>query len=351
MRLPKDSLYSYARAYGFGSPTGADLPGEVGGILRKPFAWSKMTLAAFPMGQEVAVTAMQMATAYGAIANRGVLVQPYVVAKITDTEGKSVYSHKMVKVRRIISESVAETLCNILQAVVDSGTATQAQIKGLHIAGKTGTAQKVKPNGWGYYDDQFVSSFVGFAPVESPQIVGVVVVDNPSMGPHWGGWTAAPIWSSIVNKAFAQGILSIEESKEISENETGEIESDFVAVPDVRRMTSSQAVEVLNHRNLEADISGSGTVLVQSPQPGRMVPPETPVHIVLKANNFSDGAKIEIPSVIGKPLRDAATDLSLANIRFTVIGSGSVVEQNPPAKSYIDRNGVCLLKCKQKTSR
>ncbi|RKZ29507.1 hypothetical protein DRQ36_08410, partial [bacterium] len=121
-RLPKDTLYSYARAYGFGNPTGIDLSGEVGGILHKPYKWSGMTPAAFPMGHEVAGTAIQIATAYGALANRGILVQPYLVDRITHRNGSEIYKHEPVSVRRVIEEADADTLCELMKTVVDSGT-------------------------------------------------------------------------------------------------------------------------------------------------------------------------------------------------------------------------------------
>jgi len=343
-RMPKDSLYAYARAFGFGNPTGVDLEGEVGGILHKPQNWSARSIGAFPMGHEVAVTSIQVAAAYGAIANRGILVQPRLVSQITDADGNIIDLSEAVQVRRVISEATAETLCTLLEGVVDSGTATKAAIQGIAIAGKTGTAQKVKENGRGYYERRFVSSFVGFAPVDNPQIVGIVVIDDPHKFPHWGGWTAAPIWRNIVSKAFATGVLSIgpKERDTLSERTL----PDYVAVPDVRRMRTSQAIEVLKYRELIPDTVGEGYVITQSPQPGRMVPRNTRVILAIKPGLPVERNRVEIPDVIGMPLRDAAMEFAQSNIDFVVIGNGVVSLQDPPAGSMIEREGVCLLTCK-----
>ncbi len=341
-RLPKETLYSYARAFGFGSPTGVDLPGEVVGILHRPEHWSGMTPAAFPMGQEVAVTSIQIVTAYGALANRGLLVQPFLVKKVIDPSGRIIHERKPTKVRRIMDIENAETMCQLLMETVDSGTGVRAAIPGLSAAGKTGTAQKVKDGGRGYYDDRFVSSFAGFAPVKSPQIVGVVVVDDPKRGPYWGGWTAAPIWKKIVTKAFATGVIAVANEDEQRLKIDG---TEYVTVPDVRRMTASQAMEILRHRDLDPDSSGLGHVISQSPLPGQMVSPGSNVKIVLKSLDKRSGNKVEIPDVTGMTLRDAVVELAQANVKFRVVGIGVVAKQDPSPGKFINRNEICLLKC------
>ena len=344
LRLSPETLYSYARAFGFGSPTGIDLPGEVVGILHRPETWSGMTPAAFPMGHEVSVSAMQVVTAYDAIANRGLLVQPYLVKRIVDPSGRIIRERKPTKIRRVMDAKNAEVMCSLLKAVVDSGTGTKAAIRGLSVAGKTGTAAKPKKNGRGYSND-YISSFAGFAPVEAPQIVGVVVVDNPTRGPHWGGWTAAPIWKNIVTKAFATGVIAVADEKG-SMSELAKTR--YVTVPDVRRMTASQAISILKNRGLEPDISGSGHIVSQSPLPGQMVSPMSFVKLILKPTEERRGNKVEIPDVTGMSLRDAVVELAQANVKFRVVGAGVVEEQDPNAGNLINSNEICLLRCKIK---
>ncbi|MCK5832562.1 PASTA domain-containing protein [bacterium] len=340
-KLSPQILYTYARAFGFGSPTGVDLPGEVVGILHRPETWSRMTPAAFPMGHEVAVTAIQMATAYAAIANRGIMMQPYLVESVQDPSGRIIRQKTPTEIRRVMDEDNAEILCKLLQEVVDSGTGVRAAIEGMTVAGKTGTAQKVKENGRGYWDDKFISSFVGFAPVESPQIVGVIIIDNPSKGLYWGGWTGAPVWKNIVTKAFATGIVS-----PVVENNHRQVnKSDFVIVPDVRRMSASQAIDILEFRNLQPDTFGIGFVIGQSPLPGRLVPPSSRVSLMLKSNESKPSNQVEIPDVIGMPLRDAVLEMAQANVNFRIVGMGVVENQDPKPGKFINRDDICLLKC------
>lgn len=342
-RLGQDTLYAYSRAFGFGNPTNVELKGEVGGKLHKTHTWTQRSMGSIPMGHEVAVTTLQMAAAYGAVANRGVLMQPRIISSIHDAEKRTEKHNEAVVVRRVMSEAAAESLIMLLEAVVDSGTATKAKIEGLRAAGKTGTAQKVKEDGSGYYEKRFVSSFVGFAPVDNPQIVGVIAIDDPGKFPHWGGWTAAPIWKNIVSKAFAAGIISSgyrpRDTLAVKEY------NDLVTVPDVRRMRTGQAREVLSFRGLLTDTIGDGFVINQSPQPGVLVPTHTRVNLISKPSLPVERGRIEIPDVKGLTLREAAMSMAEANIEFVVIGNGVVKSQSPKAGEMIDREGVCLLTC------
>lgn len=346
-RLGKDSLYAYARAFGFGTPTGIGIDGEVGGILHKTQDWTSRTMGAFPIGHEVAVTSIQIASAYAAIANRGILVQPHIISRIRNADGSIYEENGTTIIRRIMSKATADSLIMLLEAVVDSGTATKAAIEGISVAGKTGTAQKVKDDGRGYYQNRFVSSFVGFAPAENPEIVGVIVIDNPKVFPHWGGWTAAPIWKSIVCKAFGSGIINLD-----SRERDTLVEKSFddrVVVPDVRRMRTGQAMEVFRYRDLIADTIGNGYVVTQSPQPGVLVARHSRVTLASKPSLPLERGRIEIPNVKGLTLREAAMEMAESNIEFVVIGNGVVKSQSPPAGEMLDREGVCLLTCEMDT--
>ena len=345
LKVPSDTLYSFASRLGFGSLTEIDMVGEVKGLLNKPYLWSGMTPAAFPMGHEVTVTAIQLAVAYSVVANRGIMVKPHLVDRIAEQNGETVYYYKPFKVRRVIQEACAETLCSLFEAVVDSGTGVHAAIEGISVAGKTGTAEKVKEKERGYHEDKFISTFVGFAPVESPQIVGVVVVDEPTRGLHWGGWTAAPIWRRIVNKAFVTGVIDPAGEENIKTRPAAI--KQYVAVPDVHRMTGEQAIEILHNRGLLAETTESGYVISQSPQSGKRVPPGTTVMLALKPAGPDHATSVRIPSVIGMPLRDAASEFAQANVKFGVIGSGVVTSQTPSGGSLISRDEVCLISCEK----
>lgn len=196
-KLGPERLYETARAFGFGCVTGIELPGEVAGIIRRPAVWSGRSLETISIGQEVAVTPLQMVCAYGAVANRGVLLRPRIIKEIRDEEGRALRTYGVRPVRRVLSERTAETMTQLLVGVVEHGTATEGQVEGVRVAGKTGTAQRIDPKTGRYLIGRHVSSFVGFLPAESPTLVGIVVVEEPE-GVGYGGQVAAPCFRGIV---------------------------------------------------------------------------------------------------------------------------------------------------------
>ena len=189
-QLQRDGLDEWIHRFGFGRPTGIDFPGESPGIVLKPEEWSGSTIGNVPIGQGIAVTPIQMAAAYGAIANDGVWLQPHLVDRI---EGSG---RVVPKERRVLSEGTAQELTEMLRGVVEEGSGTTAQIPGYRVAGKTGTAAKPEPTG-GYSDSRYVASFVGFAPAKHPELVVLVTVDEPR-GTIWGGVVAAPAFAEIM---------------------------------------------------------------------------------------------------------------------------------------------------------
>jgi len=193
--LGKNKLYQFIKAYGFGEESDSGLPGEVRGIIRAPGKWSGISIAAVPIGQEVAVTPLQLTAAFSAIANNGVLMNPRITKEIRDKEGGLVERHKPVRVRRVISESTASLMKEILQGVVDRGTGRNASMPEYTACGKTGTAQKIEPNGR-YSHSKYIASFAGFAPAADPKIVVLVSVDEPRPV-YYGGTVAAPAFKKI----------------------------------------------------------------------------------------------------------------------------------------------------------
>ncbi|MEZ5066663.1 MAG: penicillin-binding protein 2 [bacterium] len=196
-KLGPDTLYDYARAFGFGCITGIELPGEVSGILRRPANWSGRSLETVSIGQEVAVTPLQLACAYAAVANDGVLLTPRVVREVRSAEGRRERTFPVRRVRRVMSPETAHELTRILTQVVERGTGDQAGIPGVSVAGKTGTAQWFDAETGAYDRSRHVSVFAGFVPADDPQIVGAVVVDRPA-GAGDGGLVAAPCFRRIV---------------------------------------------------------------------------------------------------------------------------------------------------------
>jgi cell division protein FtsI (penicillin-binding protein 3) len=199
-QLQRDGVDEWIRRFGFGRKTGIDYPGESRGIVLPPEEWSGSTIGNVPIGQGIAVTPIQMAAAYGAIANDGVWVQPHLVDRV---EGSP---RAEPKESRVLSTETTDQLTRMLRGVVEEGSGTTAQIPGYHVAGKTGTAAKPEPTG-GYSDTRYVASFVGFAPASRPELVVLVTIDEPR-GAIWGGVVAAPVFAEIMQ--FALQYLEVE---------------------------------------------------------------------------------------------------------------------------------------------
>ncbi|PIP18769.1 MAG: penicillin-binding protein [Candidatus Omnitrophica bacterium CG08_land_8_20_14_0_20_41_16] len=188
-------VYKYVRLFGFGSKLGIDLPGEISGMIKEPRFWSKTSIGAVPIGQEVGVTALQLASALSVIANGGQLMRPYIISEIRTKQGEVIKRASPFLIRKVISLETAARISKILTGAVEEGTGRMARIPGFTCAGKTGTAQKLEANG-AYSHNKFVASFIGFAPAEDPVVTIVVSVDEPHPY-YFGGVVAAPVFRNV----------------------------------------------------------------------------------------------------------------------------------------------------------
>lgn len=200
MRLGKERLYSHLKSFGFGEKTDVDISGESKGILRNTREWSKRSIGSVSLGQEIGVTPIQLITAFSAVANNGWMMKPYVVSEIRDEDRIEKKVYPEIKKRVVSSETAAE-MTRILTSVVEGGTGERAAIDGYRVAGKTGTAQKIDPKTGLYSDKNFISSFIGYAPAEDPQIALLILIDSPE-GAAWGGSVAAPVFKNIAEEAL-----------------------------------------------------------------------------------------------------------------------------------------------------
>ncbi|MBI3012794.1 MAG: penicillin-binding protein 2, partial [Elusimicrobia bacterium] len=198
LKLGRETLYKYIRAFGFGTKTGISLPGESEGLLKMPDKWSGSSQPTIAFGQEIGVTAIQLITAFSAIANDGVLMEPLLIKELVETKGTNLQRNSFPPqiVRQVVSPETARTLRQMLTQAVEQGTGTRAKIEGYSVAGKTGTAQKIDPATRKYAADKHIASFCGFLPADKPQLTCLVVLDEPKKD-YWGGSTAAPIFSRI----------------------------------------------------------------------------------------------------------------------------------------------------------
>jgi cell division protein FtsI (penicillin-binding protein 3) len=193
--LGEDTLYRYIKAFGFGSKLGIDLSGEISGVIRPVRLWSKTSITSIPMGQEVGVTALQLASAISVIANGGQLMRPYIIDSVRDNQGRIVKQNKPVLIRKVISVDTAMRIKKILTGVIEEGTGKLGKVLGFSAAGKTGTAQKLEPDG-SYSHNKYIASFIGFAPAEDPLLTIVVTVDEPHPY-YFGGVVAAPVFQKV----------------------------------------------------------------------------------------------------------------------------------------------------------
>jgi cell division protein FtsI (penicillin-binding protein 3) len=200
-RLTNREQFETLRDFGFGNPTGVPYPSEAAGRLTTPARWSKQSPASLAMGYELAVTPLQLASAYAAFANGGELLAPALVKEIVAPDGSVKYRHQRTVVRRVVSAATANRMRDMLEEVVSSGTALQADLSAFALAGKTGTARRTI--GGRYARGQYYATFVGLFPAERPQYVILVKLDSPRGGTYYGGTTAAPVTKAVLEAAIA----------------------------------------------------------------------------------------------------------------------------------------------------
>jgi len=199
-KLGLERIQKYAKLFGFGSLSGIELPGETRGLLKPLNSYSKTSIGAVPIGQEVGVSALQLASATSVIANGGLYFSPYIIRRIKDKHNETIKEFRPRCIRRVVSFETSQRIKKILLGVVENGTGKLAQSKEYKFAGKTGTAQKVDPKG-GYSHSKFFATFIGFAPEENPRLVIVVVVDEPYPS-YYGGVVSAPVFKEIAEESL-----------------------------------------------------------------------------------------------------------------------------------------------------
>jgi cell division protein FtsI (penicillin-binding protein 3) len=304
LSLGRDRYYRYMKAFGFGAPTGVGLAGESRGLLRDPQRWSLLSLPTMSIGQEISVTALQMVTAFGAIANGGTLMQPRLVKSMFDAEGRETRRFDVKAVRQVISPATARTLSNLLANVVESGTGRFAAIPGYAVAGKTGTAQKLDPTTRRYSHAPGVLSFVGFAPADEPRFAMLVMLDEPR-NERWGSEAAAPIFSAIGREILrhleipprdAQPVQIVTgppaeapapaRMRLVSTAEATEPDGSR-RMPDLSGKTLRQALEALEPLHVDVRLAGQGRVVRQVPAAGDPLEPGAVARLTLTASGGS----------------------------------------------------------------
>jgi len=348
LRLEPEVFFQYVRNFGFGTPTNIDLSGEVDGQLSKPFEWSKVTLPFMAHGYEILATPIQIAQAYAAFANNGVMMKPYLVDRIIDAKGNTVMRHRPEKIRRVSQTKTIEKLLPVFESVVaDSGTANWAYVEGLPVAGKTGTAKKVVD---GRYQNKYRASFVGFFPADDPRYVCYILLDEPKTS-IYGGYTAGPIFRQTATR-IAGLDSDIQRKMRLEEGNTELI----TQVPSFKGLTRSQAVAVLSELNLPYVFEGSkGFIVSQSVAPGDTLQPDQIIKISLSETNTNEDSEtiregyVIIPDLKNTSMRQAANILIGKGLNIKTIGSGTIYTQFPKEGSWMQKGSTVTVRGRAKS--
>jgi cell division protein FtsI (penicillin-binding protein 3) len=320
LRVGNESMYDFMTRFGFGAKTGIELPGETSGILRKVEHWQPSSMGSIAMGQEVGVTPVQMAAAFGTLANDGMRIAPHIVREIRNSAGEVVFSAKPEQ-RRVVSAETATALRGMLEGVTLNGTAKKAQLDGYSAAGKTGTAQKIDPKTRAYSRTKFIGSFVGFAPVSNPQVVIIVVIDEPA-GAYHGGDVAAPVFREIAEQILpGMGVMPDVEIKSVP---------DLIAKSNLSPEAAAQAREE-QERSEEERRATMPTVDSNGGRAGEIV--------YAKASNRA----ILMPDLRGRSVRDVARTCAQLGLHIEAKGEGRVLRQSPSAGSEVNTGQVVYV--------
>ncbi len=296
-RLRPAVQYRYLRDFGFGTPTGIEYPSESGGRLARPKTWTALSPASLAMGYEVSITSLQLAVAYAALANDGLLMRPYLVREIQDEAGETTARAEPQPVRRVVRADVAREVTEVLRAVVRDGTGTLAEMASLAVAGKTGTARLATAGG--YASGRYRASFVGYAPADDPQVVILTRLEDPQ-GRYYGGTVAAPTSHATLEAALATQGMRLDRRLLVREPAPGTwgggrapadagpfifaVGSDpapwssesaqpgrMLVMPDLEGLPLRAAVSRLHELGLRVELEGTGKVQGQVPVPGQDV--------------------------------------------------------------------------------
>ena len=333
LRLGIERFYKYMEAFGLGTVSGVDIPGEGTGILIDESRVKRVDIARIGFGQSVAVTPLQLLNAACAAINGGNLMKPYVVKEVRDANGNLVERATPTVIDHPISTKTSATVRSLLESVVEKGGGRNARIKGYRIGGKTGTAQ-VYVNGI-VSRETHIGSFLGFAPADDPKVAVIVIVDEASKRPDFGAVTAAPFARDILQKTLAyMGYAPT----------TDEKPEEPATVPDVTGMSETQAEKALKEVGLDCLVSGgTGLVVDQMPAPGAHMARNSLVMLYLK-DAQEDTQEVAVPDLTGLSILEANRLLAAYNLPMKADGSGVAVSQSPAAGTIVTPTTLVRVK-------
>lgn len=339
-RMGKEALNEYIYKYGFGKKTGIDLPGEAKGIVKPTEQISITDLATISFGQSNTVSAIQYMQAFNSIANGGTLITPHLMKEVIHYDNSNnrvvdaTYSNYN-KRAEIKPETMAQMRAH-LEATVASGGASKAYIPGYHIAGKTGTAQKVDPINGGYAPQKYISSFAGMAPANDPKITVFISIDEPNPSLYYAGQIAAPVAKVVFNDIFNYFALKPDASAEDIQKS---LKKDVV-LQEIRGLKKADAAKVLKTLGLTYRSEGDGEYVVDiSPKPGYMVKEGSEI-ILYTGNQSQTDNIVVVPDLRGLTPSDAGKLLENLGLRIQTSGEGVVSEQSIAAGQQVKKGTV-----------
>ena len=324
LRVGDPTMFEYITRFGFGSRTGIELPGETAGLVRPLSRWQPSSIGSVAIGQEVGVTPLQMAAAFGALANDGVRIAPHLIREIRNTAGGPSYRPNPEQ-HRVISRETATALRGMLEGVTLNGTAKKAQLDGYTAAGKTGTAQKIDPKTRTYSSTKFVASFVGFAPVNNPAVVIIVVIDEPG-GAYHGGDVAAPVFRQIAEQILPEmGVIPDTDFK------NPELVARVAQTPaEISKLRDEEKRGEDNMRQQQSRESNMPTVTTRDNNGGEIV------YAVATSN------AIVMPNLSGHSVRDVARACGQLGMRLEARGEGGRATAQTPQPGTELRQGQTI---------
>lgn len=338
LKLGSELFYKYLDAFGLGKLTNIDLPGEGKGIIIGKSRVQPLDIATMSMGQSIAVTPIQLVTAVSAVANDGQRLRPQIVREVKDKNGELVRGFQPDIIKQVVDPQIAQDVKKVLESVVENGTGKNAYLEGFRIAGKTGTAQKVGEGG--YMQGKYIASFAGFTPADDPQIVMLVIIDEP-VGLYYGGQIAAP--------AFAAGMKDILQymnvMPRITKDATKETPESHIVVPSVINLSVPDAIQELHKIGLQARIEeNGGRVFDQIPKPGSRIPKDSSVLLYTMTPRAGAG-EVTVPDCSGKTVREAADILGAVGLSMNPVGSGpkGITQQPPPGNKVLPGTEITIF--------
>ena len=309
LRMGVDTFYDYIFQFGFSESTGSGVMGETSGKVTHKKYIRDADLARIGFGQSISCTGMQLAMAFTACINGGELLKPYVISEIVDQDGNVRLKNERTVVRQVISPSTSATIRSLLKNVVEHGSGKNAQVYGYTVGGKTGTSQKYEEDG-SVSKSKLIASFIGFAPVDDPQFVCLIIVDEPQVPQVYGSTVAAPFVQEVLASTLSYTGVQPDNANQA------------VMVPNVKGLTVSQAARILKDAGLEAiylEQEADSTVGNQSPQPNTVVVRGSTVLLYSTGYAFfaelaDEVEMVEVPDVYGKDRMDALDKLKKAGL-------------------------------------